>query len=152
MQEQGVMSPSGMCKTFDANADGHARGEAVSAVYVVRLSDAIRDGDPIRSAIRSTSINSGGKSSTLIAPSTAAHEHLIRRGHHVAGITDFSKTATIECHGGSGVPLCSLLARSTNNCSKYWYKRPRSYRDQCSGQCIRRMGLLHRLRQNKSRP
>ncbi|KAL2062583.1 hypothetical protein VTL71DRAFT_5655 [Oculimacula yallundae] len=99
MQEQGVLSPTGSCKTFDANADGYARGEAVSAIYVKKLSDAIRDGDPIRSVIRSTCINSGGKSSTLTAPNTAAHETLMRRGHELAGISDFSRTAMIECHG-----------------------------------------------------
>jgi acyl transferase domain-containing protein len=110
MQEQGVMSPSGQCKTFDADADGYARGEAASAIYVKKLSDAIRDGDPIRSIIRSTSINAGGKSSTLTAPNTAAHDALIRRGHELAGISDFSKTAMIECHGTgttvSVVPCC----------------------------------------------
>ncbi|VBB84212.1 Putative polyketide synthase [Podospora comata] len=99
MQEQGVMSPSALCKTFDADADGYARGEAVSAIYVKKLSDAIRDGDPIRSVVRSTAVNAGGKSSTLTAPNTAAHEALIRRGHQLAGISDFSKTAMIECHG-----------------------------------------------------
>jgi len=99
MQEQGVMSPSALCKTFDANADGYACGEAVSAIYVKKLSDAIRDGDPIRSVVRSTAVNAGGKSSTLTAPNTAAHEALIRRGHQLAGISDFSKTAMIECHG-----------------------------------------------------
>ncbi|KAF2113891.1 polyketide synthase 1 [Lophiotrema nucula] len=99
MQEQGVMSLTGYCKTFDADADGYARGEAVSAIYVKKLSDAIRDGDPIRSIVRSTAINAGGRASTLTAPNTAAHEYLIRRGHEVAGITDLSKTAMIECHG-----------------------------------------------------
>ncbi|WYZ43619.1 hypothetical protein EsH8_VII_000055 [Colletotrichum jinshuiense] len=99
MQEQGVMSPSGLCKTFDADADGYARGEAVSAIYVKKLSDAIRDGDPIRSVIRSTAISAGGRSQTLTAPNTAAHEALIRRAHQLAGISDFSKTAMIECHG-----------------------------------------------------
>jgi acyl transferase domain-containing protein len=109
MQEQGVISPSGFCKTFDANADGYARGEAVSAVYVKKLSDAIRNGDPIRSVIRSTCINAGGKASTLTAPNTAAHETLIRRGHELAGVTDFSKTAMIECHGtGTAVGLLPL--------------------------------------------
>ena len=99
MQEQGVMSPSALCKTFDANADGYACGEAVSAIYVKKLSDAIRDGDPIRSVVRSTAVNAGGTSSTLTAPNTAAHEALIRRGHQLAGISDFSKTTMIECHG-----------------------------------------------------
>ena len=99
MQEQGVLSSTGLCKTFDAHADGYARGEPVSAIYVKKLSDAIRDGDPIRSVIRSTCINSGGKASTLTAPNAAAQEALMRRGHELAGISDFSRTAMIECHG-----------------------------------------------------
>ncbi|KAF1935695.1 polyketide synthase 1 [Clathrospora elynae] len=96
MQEQGVMSPTGSCKSFAAEADGYARGEAVSAVYVKKLSEAIRDGDPIRAVIRSTTINAGGRASSLSSPNIEAHEQLIRRGHELAGIDDFSKTAMIE--------------------------------------------------------
>jgi len=99
MHEHGVMSPTGSCKSFDADADGYARGEAVSAVYVKRLRDAVRDGDPVRAVIRSTTINAGGRAASLSSPSTDAHEQLLRRGHELAGITDFSKTAMIECHG-----------------------------------------------------
>lgn len=83
----------------------------MSAVFVKRLSDAIRDGDPIRAVIRGTAVNSGGRSSTLTAPSTAAHEAIIRRGHKVAGITDFSQTAMIECHG----MIDALRTRSVQN-------------------------------------
>lgn len=99
MAEKGVLSPSGYCKTFSADADGYARGEAVSAVFVKRLSDAIRDGDPVRSVILSTAINAGGRVSTLTAPNAAAHEALMRRSHKLAGIANLSKTAMIECHG-----------------------------------------------------
>lgn len=110
MQEQGVLSPSGCCKTFDAEADGYARGEGVSAIYVKKLSDAIRDGDPIRSVVRSTAINAGGRAPTLVSPSTPAHEALIRRGHEKAGITDFSRTAMIECHGtGTAVSFTGVF-------------------------------------------
>ena len=91
MQEQGVMSSTGSCKSFDADADGYARGEAASAVYVKKLSDAIRDGDPIRAVIRSTTINAGGRAPSLSSPSMDAHEQLIRRGHELAGIDDFSR-------------------------------------------------------------
>jgi acyl transferase domain-containing protein len=91
MHEQGVMSPTGSCKSFDAAADGYARGEAVSAVYIKKLSSAVRDDDPVRAVIRSTTINSGGRSASLSSPNTEAHERLIRRGHELAGIDDFSK-------------------------------------------------------------
>lgn len=99
MTEQGVISPTGSCKSFDASADGYARGEAVSALYIKKLSDAISDGDPIRAVIRSTCVNNDGKTVGLTSPSTEAHETLIRRGHELAGIKDLSKTAMIECHG-----------------------------------------------------
>lgn len=99
MQSLGVISPTGYCRTFDAAADGYARAEGVSALYIKKLSDAVRDGDPIRSVILSTCINAGGKGPTLSSPIVAAHEKLIRRGHSLAGITDLSRTAMIECHG-----------------------------------------------------
>ena len=89
----------GSCKSFDANADGYARGEAVNAVYLKRLSDAIRDGDPIRGVIRGSAVNSDGKTPGLSYPNPESHEAVIRRAYEVAGIKDFSQTAMVECHG-----------------------------------------------------
>jgi len=99
MNEQNVLSPTGTCRTFSADADGFVRGEAVTAVYVKRLKDAVTDGDLIRSVVLSTASNSSGKSSTMTAPNTVAQEALIRRAHEVAGISDLSRTAMMECHG-----------------------------------------------------
>ncbi|RFU77059.1 polyketide synthase [Trichoderma arundinaceum] len=104
MQGLGVISPTGYCKTFDAAADGYARAEAVSAIYIKKLSDAVGNGDPIRSVILSTCINAGGKAPTLTSPSASAQAELMRQGHQLAGITDLSRTAMIECHG-TGTPL-----------------------------------------------
>jgi len=42
MTEKGILSPDGHCKTFSADADGYARGEAVTAVYIKPLDAAIR--------------------------------------------------------------------------------------------------------------
>jgi acyl transferase domain-containing protein len=118
LTEQGVISPTGSCKTFDANADGYARGEGVSALYLKKLSDAVRDGDPIRAVIRSTSVNSDGKTPGLTMPSTEGHEALMRRAYEVAGIFDHSKTAMIECHG-TGTKVCSTLFLTASII--FWY-------------------------------
>ncbi|KAJ0161949.1 Lovastatin diketide synthase LovF, partial [Colletotrichum tanaceti] len=104
MHQNGVLSPSGTCKSFDADADGFARGEGVSAIYVKRLSDAVRDGDPIRAVIRSTCVAGNGRTPGLTTPNPAIHERLMRRGHEIAGIADLSKTAMVECHG-TGTPV-----------------------------------------------
>lgn len=103
MTEQGIVSKDGSCKTFSADANGYARGEAVTAIFVKPLSDAIRDGNPVRAVIRATSHNVDGKTPGMSQPSTDAQEALMRRAYKVAGITDYSQTAMVECHG-TGTP------------------------------------------------
>ena len=50
--KSGVLSPNGTCHTFDVKADGYGRAEGVNAIYVKRLSAALRDGNSIRAVIR----------------------------------------------------------------------------------------------------
>lgn len=54
----GVLSDTSQCHTFDASADGYARGEGVGSFVLKRLSDAIANNDPIRAVIRGTAVNS----------------------------------------------------------------------------------------------
>lgn len=114
MTEQGVLAPDGQCKTFDANADGYARGEGVVAIMVKKVSDAVRDNDPIRAIVRSSAINSDGRTAGLSLPNSTSHEALMRRTHDMAGLA-YSRTAMIECHGTGtqvGDPLeVSAVAR-----------------------------------------
>lgn len=53
----GVLSATSTCHTFDTSADGYGRAEGVNAIYIKRLSQALRDGDRIRAIIRGTAIN-----------------------------------------------------------------------------------------------
>ncbi|KAL9010176.1 MAG: hypothetical protein Q9173_004864 [Seirophora scorigena] len=99
MTEQGVLSPTGSCKSFDANADGYARGEAINAVYIKKLSDALREGDPVRAVIRATATNCDGKTPGMACPSSESHEAVMRRAYRVAQLHDLSATAFMECHG-----------------------------------------------------
>ena len=46
-----MLSRDGRCKTFDAAADGFARGEGCGIVLLKRLEDALSDGDTILAVI-----------------------------------------------------------------------------------------------------
>ena len=110
-----VHSPSGISKCFDASADGYGRGEAVNAVCIKRLDDALRDGDQIRAVIRSSMVNCDGRSPGITTPSAMAQERLIRETYRQASIHDLSQTAFVECHGTgtlAGDPIeCTAIAR-----------------------------------------
>lgn len=103
MTEQGVLSPEGSCKTFDAKADGYARGEAINAIYLKPLSAALRDRDPIRALIRGSASNCDGKTPGFSMPSPEAHEAMIRRAYQEAQL-DLHDTSYVECHG-TGTPI-----------------------------------------------
>nr|ALQ32761.1 putative polyketide synthase [Fusarium aywerte] len=104
MTEKGVLSPEGHCRTFSADAQCYARGEAITAVFVKPLDAAIRDGNPVRAVIRSVVSNSDGKTQGIAQPSTESQEALMRKAYADSGIADFSKTAFVECHG-TGTPV-----------------------------------------------
>ncbi|GAW25636.1 putative polyketide synthase [Rosellinia necatrix] len=103
LSSQGVLSKEGSCKTFSAEADGYARAEALVAIYIKPLQHALRDGNPIRAVIRSTTVNHDGKTPGIYQPSSDAQEKLMRRAYRLAGISNFGETAMVECHG-TGTP------------------------------------------------
>jgi acyl transferase domain-containing protein/SAM-dependent methyltransferase/NAD(P)-dependent dehydrogenase (short-subunit alcohol dehydrogenase family)/aryl carrier-like protein len=102
MTTEGILSPEGSCKTFDIKADGFARGEAITAVYLQRLDQAIENRLPIRAIITNTGTNSDGRSQGLLQPSSEAQISLMRKVH---GAIDSkpNRTAFVECHG-TGTP------------------------------------------------
>ncbi|KAK5993536.1 Highly reducing polyketide synthase atnH [Cladobotryum mycophilum] len=97
-----ALSSEGSCKTFDAAADGFARGEAINVIYLKKLTDAIRDNNPIRAIIRNTGTNSDGKGGGTLAPNCVAQEALIRQVYDQVGL-DPADTPFVECHG-TGTP------------------------------------------------
>ncbi|KAF3389382.1 Compactin diketide synthase mokB [Penicillium rolfsii] len=96
MSDNMVISKSGVCRTFDAAADGYGRGEAVNAIFIKPLNKALRDGDPVRAVIRSSATNCDGKTSSITTPGSAAQERLIRKAYKKAGL-DVSSTGLFEC-------------------------------------------------------
>lgn len=99
MSECRALSPDGICKTFDEKADGYGRGEAINAIYIKRLYEAVENHDPIRAVIRSVSTNADGRAANIGVPEATAQEKLIKKAYQRAEIPDLSRTAFFECHG-----------------------------------------------------
>ncbi|KAF1934915.1 reducing type I polyketide synthase [Clathrospora elynae] len=97
----GVLSPTSTCHTFDASADGYGRAEGVGAVYLKRLSDAVRDGDPIRAVIRSSATNSNGRVPAvgITHPNRDGQVEVITTAYKRGGNLDPRLTGYFECHG-----------------------------------------------------
>jgi acyl transferase domain-containing protein len=93
---KGASSLSGRCHTFDKKADGYIKAEAINCVMLKRLSDAQRDGDPIRAIMRGTATNSDGKTPGIASPSSEAQAMAARAAYANAGITDLTATGYIE--------------------------------------------------------
>ncbi|PBP26113.1 polyketide synthase [Diplocarpon rosae] len=98
LTNQNFLSPDGMCKSFDADGNGYARGEGAASILLKRAKDAIRDGDTIRAIVRGSGSNQDGKTPTMTMPNGAAQADLIRATYKSAGL-DPAATHYCEAHG-----------------------------------------------------
>ena len=96
----GFLSPRGRSRTFDASADGYVRAEGVAVVALKRLSDALRDGDPVHAVIIGSGVNQDGRTNGITVPNRDAQVSLIERVCAEAGIVPGS-LQYVEAHGTS---------------------------------------------------
>ncbi len=96
--QTGVLAPDGMCKTFDADADGFARGEGCGMLALKRLSDARDMKDNILALIPGSAVNHDGRSGGLTVPNENAQSDLIRRACMNAGVST-DDISYLEAHG-----------------------------------------------------
>ncbi|KAH7383971.1 polyketide synthase [Pyrenochaeta sp. MPI-SDFR-AT-0127] len=101
--KSGVLSPTGTCHTFDIAADGYGRAEGVNAIYIKRLSVALRDGNTIRGVIRGSAVNASGRTPGISLPSGEQQRVVIQKAYKNAEL-DLSGTDYVECHG-TGTPV-----------------------------------------------
>jgi acyl transferase domain-containing protein/thioesterase domain-containing protein/SAM-dependent methyltransferase/acyl carrier protein len=101
--QAGMMSPTGRCRTFDADADGYVRSEGCGVLVLKRLADAMADRDPIAVVVLGSAVNQDGRSNGLTAPNGRSQQRVIRQALGNAGIKS-SDLQYIEAHG-TGTPL-----------------------------------------------
>ncbi|MEI5527872.1 amino acid adenylation domain-containing protein [Streptomyces brasiliscabiei] len=111
----GFLSPQGRSRTFDASADGYVRAEGVAVVALKRLSDAVRDGDPVHAVVIGSGVNQDGRTNGITVPNPDAQVALIERVCAEAGVVPGS-LQYVEAHGTStpvGDPIeANALARA----------------------------------------
>ncbi|MFG2637686.1 SDR family NAD(P)-dependent oxidoreductase [Streptomyces sp. NPDC048362] len=97
-----MLSPTGRCRPFSAQADGFTRAEGGGLVLLKRLADARADADRIHAVIVSSGVNNDGRTPGLALPSSAAQEALLRQVYEGAGLVP-DDVAYLEAHG-TGTP------------------------------------------------
>ncbi|MBB5938430.1 type I polyketide synthase [Streptomyces zagrosensis] len=98
-----MLSRTGRCAAFSADADGFVRAEGGGVVVLKRLPDALADGDRVLGVILGSGSNSDGHTMGLALPSAAAQEELLVRVYSEAGI-DPDDVVYFEAHG-TGTPV-----------------------------------------------
>ena len=98
MSKGRFLAEDGHCKTFDAAADGYARGEGAAILVLKPLADATRDQDQIYAVIRATGVNQDGRTSGITVPNPQAQADLIRRVLSESGLRP-EQIGYVEAHG-----------------------------------------------------
>jgi acyl transferase domain-containing protein len=75
------------CRSFDATADGYARGEAVGVVVLRRWGEALAGGDRVYALVRGGAVrHEGGGQGGVGVPSVQGQEDLLRAAYKDAGV------------------------------------------------------------------
>ncbi|WP_017614008.1 type I polyketide synthase [Nocardiopsis salina] len=93
-----MLSPTGSCKTFSADADGFVRAEGCGAVVLKRARDARGRGYVVHAQLLGSAVNSDGASNGLTAPNGGAQESVITSALRDAGMSG-SQVSYLEAHG-----------------------------------------------------
>lgn len=98
-QKDGMASPYGHCRTFDAKAQGTVFGNGMGIVVLKRLEEALADGDHIYTVIKGSAINNDGSLKVgYTAPSVDGQAAVIAEAQAIAEFAPETITY-IECHG-----------------------------------------------------
>jgi amino acid adenylation domain-containing protein len=98
-REGSIVSPSGVCRAFDADADGCVQGNGVVTVVLRLLSDAERDGDTVYAVVKGSALgNDGRRKVGYAAPSVGGQYDVLTAARDVAGVAS-QDIGYVEAHG-----------------------------------------------------
>lgn len=103
-----ILSADGHCRAFDAAGDGTVGSEGAAVVVLKRLTDAIRDKDPIYCVIKGSATNNDGKRKVgYAAPSVQGLVTCMEQALQFARVGP-ERISYVETHG-TATPLGDLI-------------------------------------------
>jgi acyl transferase domain-containing protein len=103
-QSEGIASPDGHCRAFDADAQGTVPGSGAGIVVLARLEDALRNGNCIYAVIKGSAVNNDGAQRVgYPAPNVHGQAEVIMDALAVAGVEP-EEITYVETHG-TGTPI-----------------------------------------------
>ncbi|MDY6903308.1 MAG: beta-ketoacyl synthase N-terminal-like domain-containing protein [Thermodesulfobacteriota bacterium] len=97
-----ALSKAGVCRPFDADADGLVVGEGAGIMVLKRLDDALTDGDHIYGLIRGIGL-SNDMTGNLLSPESEGQLRAMKTAYNLAGWSP-QDVGFVECHG-TGTPV-----------------------------------------------
>ena len=106
------LSKTGNCQTFDNDADGYCRGEAVASVVLKRLEDAVADKDNILGVMLASGTNHSADAISITHPHAPAQQYLYKQLLNQSNL-DANDVCYVEMHGtgtqaGDGTEMTSV--------------------------------------------
>ncbi|KAK3994996.1 putative polyketide synthase [Cladorrhinum sp. PSN332] len=108
------LSKTGGCKTFDHDADGYVRADAVGVVVLKRLKDALADRDNILAVIRGVATNHSAEAVSITHPHAPTQERLFESVLSQAGVQP-NEVDYAELHGTGTQAGDATESRSVTN-------------------------------------
>ena len=93
-----MLSPTGLCRAFSADADGYVRAEGGVVLVLKTLEKALADGDRVHGVVSASAVNSDGRTSGIFLPSQEYQTDLLSSVYGQAEIAP-DAVAYIETHG-----------------------------------------------------
>lgn len=97
-RDMGLLSPDQSTRSFQVAGNGYVRSEGAAVVILKPLAQALADNDRIAAVIKGSSVNHGGRSSSLTAPSQAGMRNAMLDALADARVAPQS-LGYIEAHG-----------------------------------------------------